>query len=64
MPTIRAIRTGLVRVRRAQREAQSTGLARVTDMLFDKEWTEWLPIYAWVIEHDEGIIVVDTGETA
>src|SRR5450631_2257410 len=64
MPTIRAIRTGLVRVRRAQREAQSTGLARVTDMLFDKDWTEWLPIYAWVIEHDEGIIVVDTGETS
>jgi len=33
-------------------------------MLFDKDWTEWLPIYAWVIEHDEGIIVVDTGETS
>jgi glyoxylase-like metal-dependent hydrolase (beta-lactamase superfamily II) len=33
-------------------------------MLFDEEWTEWLPIYAWAIEHDEGIIVVDTGETA
>jgi N-acyl homoserine lactone hydrolase len=33
-------------------------------MLFDEIWTEWLPIYAWVIEHDEGIIVVDTGETS
>jgi glyoxylase-like metal-dependent hydrolase (beta-lactamase superfamily II) len=64
MPTIRAIRTGLVQVRSAQRESRSTGLARVTDMLFDKEWTEWLPIYAWVIEHDEGVIVVDTGETS
>jgi N-acyl homoserine lactone hydrolase len=64
MPRIHAIRTGLVKVRRAQRESRSTGLARVTDMLFDKEWTEWLPIYAWVIEHDEGIIVVDTGETS
>jgi len=27
-------------------------------------WSEWLPIYAWVIEHPEGLIVVDTGETA
>lgn len=27
-------------------------------------WTERLPIYAWVIEHPEGVIVVDTGETA
>ena len=33
-------------------------------MLFDEEWTDWLPIYAWVIEHEEGIIVVDTGETS
>ena len=27
-------------------------------------WTERLPIYAWTIEHPEGVIVVDTGETA
>ncbi len=64
MLNIHAVRTGLVRVRRAQRESRSKGIARMTDMLFDKEWTEWLPIYAWVIEHDEGVIVVDTGETS
>ena len=33
-------------------------------MLFDEEWTEWLPIFAWAIEHDEGVILVDTGETS
>jgi glyoxylase-like metal-dependent hydrolase (beta-lactamase superfamily II) len=33
-------------------------------MLFDKDWTEWPPIYVWVIEHEEGLIVVDTGETS
>src|SRR5256885_3692821 len=64
MPKIYAIRTGLVQVRQAQMESRSEGIARITDMLFDKEWTQWLPIYAWVIEHDEGIIVVDTGETS
>ncbi|MGB6157930.1 MAG: N-acyl homoserine lactonase family protein [Acidobacteriaceae bacterium] len=64
MPVIHAIRTGLVKVRSAQREARSSGLSRTTDMLFDNEWTEWLPIYAWAIEHDEGVIVVDTGETS
>src|SRR3954470_1065374 len=58
------ITTGLVRVRRPQMESRGTGIARMTNMLLDPEWTEWLPIYAWVIEHDEGIIVVDTGETA
>jgi glyoxylase-like metal-dependent hydrolase (beta-lactamase superfamily II) len=45
-------------------ESRGAGLARMTNMLFDPEWSEWLPIYAWVIEHDEGVIVVDTGETA
>lgn len=33
-------------------------------MLTDSEWTEWLPILAWLIDHPEGPIVVDTGETA
>lgn len=32
--------------------------------MLDRRWTEPLPIYAWVIEHPEGIIVVDTGETS
>jgi len=61
---IHAIRTGLVQVRQAQRESKGKGLTRMTNMLFDKEWTEWLPIYAWAIEHDEGVILVDTGETS
>ena len=30
----------------------------------DSHWTEWLPIFAWVIDHPEGIVAVDTGETA
>jgi glyoxylase-like metal-dependent hydrolase (beta-lactamase superfamily II) len=64
MTTIHAIRTGLVQVKRAQMESRGRGPARFANVLFDKEWSEWLPIYAWAIEHDEGIILVDTGETA
>lgn len=64
VPKVHAIRTGLVQVRRAQMERRHNGLARVTDMLYDPEWSDWLPIYAWLIEHDEGLILVDTGETA
>jgi N-acyl homoserine lactone hydrolase len=37
---------------------------RLVNTLIDSSWTEPLPIYAWVIEHPEGIIIVDTGETA
>jgi N-acyl homoserine lactone hydrolase len=64
MPKIHAIRTGLVQVRRAQMESRGSGLARTANMLLDENWSEWLPIYAWVIEHEEGIILVDTGETS
>ena len=30
----------------------------------DRTWTEPLPILAWLIEHPDGLIVVDTGESA
>jgi glyoxylase-like metal-dependent hydrolase (beta-lactamase superfamily II) len=61
---VHAIRTGFVQVRRSQQQSKGTGINRAANMLFDPEWTEWLPIYAWAIEHDEGVIVVDTGETS
>jgi glyoxylase-like metal-dependent hydrolase (beta-lactamase superfamily II) len=64
MPKIHAIRTGLVQVRRPQMEARGKGIARIAHMLFDDDWSEWLPVYAWLIEHEEGLILVDTGETA
>ena len=63
-PIVHAIQTGQVRVRVPQMEARGTGLARIPAMLFDEQWSDWLPIYTWVIEHNEGIIVVDTGETS
>jgi N-acyl homoserine lactone hydrolase len=31
--------------------------------LFDPTWTDWKPIFCWVIEHPEGTIVIDTGES-
>ena len=65
MTKIHAISTGLVQVRNAQRESRSRGQAgRLVHMLFDADWSEWLPVYVWLIEHDEGLILVDTGETS
>jgi glyoxylase-like metal-dependent hydrolase (beta-lactamase superfamily II) len=65
MTRIHAISTGLVQVRRPQMESRrNSAPGRLADMLFVPEWSDWLPIYVWVIEHEEGIIVVDTGETA
>jgi len=61
---IHAIQTGTVAVKTRQREGVGTGRRRFVNMLVDREWTAPLPIYAWVIEHPEGTIVVDTGETS
>jgi N-acyl homoserine lactone hydrolase len=61
---IHAIQTGTVAIKERQRQGVGHGFRRRLNTLLDKTWTEPLPIYAWVIEHPEGIIVVDTGETA
>jgi glyoxylase-like metal-dependent hydrolase (beta-lactamase superfamily II) len=58
---IHPIQTGLVRIRVSQRNRKPGGPLRI---LFDRVWTEWLPIHVWAIEHPEGIILVDTGETS
>ena len=37
--------------------------ARVLDVLTDRKWSPHLPIGCWLIEHPEGLIMVDTGES-
>lgn len=48
----------------ASSTARAKGRARLLMTLADRQWTRPLPVYAWAIEHPEGVIVVDTGETA
>jgi N-acyl homoserine lactone hydrolase len=64
MMKIHAIQTGTVAVTRSWREGVGHGKRRLLNTIRDHEWTEPLPIYAFAIEHPEGVIVVDTGETA
>jgi N-acyl homoserine lactone hydrolase len=61
---IHLIETGTVAVKESQREGHGRGPMRLINTLRDRNWTEPLPIYAWAIEHPEGVIVIDTGETA
>lgn len=58
---MKAIETGKVKITKSWRVGHGDGLKRLVNTLFDDEYTEWLPIYIWVIEHPEGLIVVDTG---
>jgi len=61
---VHAIQTGFVRIKRAQAKGRGHGLARRLAVFTDRHWTDWLPTYAWLIEHHEGIIMVDTGQGA
>jgi hypothetical protein len=61
---IHAIQTGTVALTSAWREGVGHGRRRLLHAILDGEWTEPLPIYAFAIEHPEGVIVVDTGEDA
>jgi N-acyl homoserine lactone hydrolase len=61
---IHAIQTGSVALTASWREGVGHGRRRLLNTLLDREWTDPLPIYAFAIEHPEGVIVVDTGETA
>jgi N-acyl homoserine lactone hydrolase len=61
---IHAIQTGKVALTTAWREGVGHGRRRLLNTILDRQWTDPLPIYAFAIEHPEGVIVVDTGETA
>jgi glyoxylase-like metal-dependent hydrolase (beta-lactamase superfamily II) len=59
---IHAIQTGAVRIKQSQVRGRGSDLGRRLRILSDAHWTEWLPTYAWMIDHPEGVIVVDTGQ--
>lgn len=62
---IHAIQTGTVEIKKNQMIGTGVGAGRLVNMLFGKEWIQpAVPIHAWAIEHAEGVILVDTGETS
>jgi N-acyl homoserine lactone hydrolase len=61
---IHAIQTGRVQIKAAQIEGRGHGLWRQLQPMVSREWAPWSPVYAWAIEHPEGVIVVDTGSAA
>jgi glyoxylase-like metal-dependent hydrolase (beta-lactamase superfamily II) len=61
---IHAIQTGTVAIKERQRAGKGPGPARALITMASRPWTEPLPILAWLIEHPDGLILVDTGDTA
>jgi N-acyl homoserine lactone hydrolase len=59
---VHPIQTGIALIRRSQLAGRAPG--RTLRPLLDPRWTAPLPIRAWLVEHPDGPILVDTGETA
>ncbi len=61
---IHALCTGSVAVKTNFKKKKGFGELAKLNILLDKHYTEYLPIWVWVIEHPDGLIVIDTGENA
>lgn len=61
---VHAISTGRVKVKSIFRNAKKSGKFAVLKSFLSRKFTKWMPIWTWVIEHPEGIFLIDTGENA
>jgi len=61
---IHLVSTGGVIVKTKFKQAASTGLLAKIALMLDRKFTDWLPIWVMVVEHTEGIFVIDTGENS
>lgn len=59
---IHGICTGTVAVKTNFRSKKGMGELARLNILLDRHYTEYLPIWVWIIEHPDGLIVIDTGE--
>jgi hypothetical protein len=58
---IHAISTGKVKITQNWRIGREDDPLRLVHTFFDRRFTDWLPIFCFVVEHPEGLIVIDTG---
>ena len=58
---IHAISTGRVKITKSWLEGKGSGIKRLINTLFDKEYSDWLPIWCYLIEDRNRLILVDTG---
>ncbi|MES1220575.1 MAG: N-acyl homoserine lactonase family protein [Bacteroidota bacterium] len=58
------IQTGTVAVKQKFRQGRFKSFLSKPDFLFDKYFTEQMPIWVWIVKHPEGIFIIDTGENS
>ena len=58
---IYAMSTGKVKITKSWLKGRGTGAKRLANTLFDKDFSDWLPIWCYLIEDWDRLVLVDTG---
>ena len=61
---VHLVSTGGVIVKTRFKQARTTGLLAKLSFILDRKYTDWLPIWVMIIEHPEGVFIIDTGENS
>jgi N-acyl homoserine lactone hydrolase len=64
MGKVQAIQTGKVKIKKFEAYGAKNRLSRMWQLLHTNNWTDWLPIYCFLVEHPEGPFLIDAGEIA
>lgn len=59
---VHALSTGMVATKTNFATKHGAGALAKLNIITDKHYTNFLPIWVWLIEHPDGLIVIDTGE--
>ncbi len=59
---VHAIQTGIISVKQNFLNKKGSGIIAKANILLGHKHADFIPIWAWVIEHTEGIILIDTGD--
>jgi glyoxylase-like metal-dependent hydrolase (beta-lactamase superfamily II) len=59
---VHAIQTGLISVKENFLNQKGAGFLSKLNIVLGTAYADYMPIWVWVIEHPEGIIVIDTGD--
>jgi len=59
---VHAVQTGLISVKENFMNQKGQGFMSKLNIVLGSDYAPFMPIWAWVIEHPEGVIVVDTGD--
>ncbi|HET6831419.1 MAG TPA: N-acyl homoserine lactonase family protein [Solirubrobacterales bacterium] len=62
MVAVHVLDTGRVQIHRRQVDPHRRDGMRLLATLLDRQWTDWLSVWSFAIEHPEGLVVVDAGQ--